>query len=142
MSTIFDTWNPRHYQIQRPYVPGRLHYSHPDPARYMLIGHSKNWPAHVERDRYHNADHDRIRSWKGCDLFNEIVKRLTGTGDLGLNDFVARAKDRDVAGLIFELMDCEVEAWRVLGTVNRSNGYPVFSLEWITPAAQPPAGDT
>lgn len=126
-----DTWDPRR-GIDRKYDPYRLSSSSSNPAQNMLIAHSDNWPNTIERSRYHNAYSDRIRDWIGISEFLEIIRRHTKTGDLGLPQFVTENPGK-VSALFGELMNYEVEAWRMLGCVNHSTGTPYFLLEVITP---------
>jgi hypothetical protein len=89
-------------------------------------------------DRLVSADDDRLRSWDYA-KWEEFIRRLREFGPSNgyLGDSIARiGADRALPLLKFLLLpdepafqDREWTGYRVMGTVNRSNGYPVWTLE-------------
>lgn len=82
------------------------------------------------------ADHDRLLGWDR-DHALQAFKRHMNTGELGLPSWLDRTTDRKVLNLLRDLFkveenhpDVKWTGYRVTVTVNRSNGYPVFSL-WL-----------
>lgn len=83
------------------------------------------------------ADHDRIIMWDykhATACFDRHMK----TGEMGLtcwaqqhaSDEQVMALLKDLFKVIHQLPEIEWTGYRITGTVNRSNGYPVYSL-WL-----------
>jgi hypothetical protein len=106
-------------------------------AQYRLFV-QRNFPAEYERDMdlMVCADHDRMQSWD-YDRFKEFLKRVNDvqlTSSLG-HCFASMGEETALEILKFGLLPNEKEyqdriwtGYRVMGTVNRSNGYPVWSF--------------
>lgn len=102
-------------------------------ARYMLM-QQYNFPdKYSNKDKIECADSDRIYSWDyqhACDVHN---KYRGLPGDMGMESWLHQGKPEEVMAFIKELLkaDPNVEwtGFRVLGTVNMSNGYTVWSYE-------------
>lgn len=115
-----------------PYNPGRM--GSLGDASGMLIRQYK-FPFEYEFgiDKLVSADSDRISYWCGIDRTSECCKRRTGRGSMGIGDWVRNAKIDDIVAFLTEMLDADSTVmwtgFRVLGTVNRSNGYPIFTLE-------------
>ncbi len=82
------------------------------------------------------ADHDRMFQWD-FDYTRDTFKKHLETGELYLPTWVKSAKPEAVMALLKDLFkvqeshpDVEWTGYRITGTVNRSNGYPVYSL-WL-----------
>lgn len=95
------------------------------------------------RDKIHGADHDRIQSWHGYSEVDEVIRRHTGSGDMGIGYWAEKANSNEVLAFCKEILkadpDVEWTGCRVLGTVNRSNGYVVWSISVF---AKHPESDT
>lgn len=86
----------------------------------------------ADLDLHTSADSDRCCQWDwnhaiGC------FRKYTGTGPLGLSHWLTKASDRKVIAFFKELLKARTDVrwtgYRVLGTVNRSNGFAVYTLE-------------
>ncbi len=82
------------------------------------------------------ADHDRMMMWNFGHC-TKTCKQHMGTGELGLASWARQAPDTKVISLLKDLFRVDVEhpsikwtGYRITGTVNRSSGYPVYSL-WL-----------
>lgn len=102
-------------------------------ASYMLI-RQHQFPNiyNPKLDKMAGWDHDRIMQQQyahGTRCFNEH----TGTGDLGFEGWVKSADPTRVIAFLRDILkaDPAVEwtGFRILGTVNRGNGYPVWTLQ-------------
>jgi hypothetical protein len=104
-------------------------------AEGMLI-RQHNFPDTYDsgRDKLASVDHDRLLGWD-YQRAMECFRRHTGTGDVGLGTWARRAwPDKVLAFLVdacggYVSTDVSWTGFRVLGTVNRSNGYAVWTLE-------------
>lgn len=105
-------------------------------ASYMLIK-QHNFPHtyNEETEKLATADSDRCQQWDFLHA-GECFKKHTGTGPLGLEAWVRQAWPKDVMAFLVDILKVEEHypgtkwtGWRVMGTVNRSNGYPVWSLQ-------------
>lgn len=97
-----------------------------------------NFPFRYEEDeQLIQADHDRMFEWDYTHT-TETFKRHMATGSMGLPCWVQQhATDDQVLELLKDLFkvnetypDIEWTGFRITGTVNRSNGNPVYSL-WL-----------
>ena len=82
------------------------------------------------------ADHDRMLEWD-YDHARFAFRLHTGTGELGLAQWAKSAGNEQVLALLKDLFKVDENhpgvkwtGYRITGTVNRSNGYPVYSL-WL-----------
>ncbi len=101
-------------------------------ATYMLICQNK-FPLDYEvTDHKTSADHDRLLMWD-YEHFRMTCKEYLGTGELGIPAWAQSQHPEKVLEFIKAAMKADPKIkWtghRILGTVNRSNGYPVYSLE-------------
>lgn len=83
-------------------------------------------------DKHSMADHDRCMSWDP-EHTRRCFKQHTGTGELGLEDWLRRATDENVLVFLRDILKAEPgvtwTGYRIMGTVHRGNGYPVWTLE-------------
>ena len=102
-------------------------------ASYMLI-RQHQFPNEYDpdKDQMANWDHDRIMQQQhdhGCRCFAEH----TGTGELGLDSWARRAEPEKVLAFLRDILKADQNikwtGFRILGTVHRGNGYPVWTLE-------------
>jgi hypothetical protein len=84
------------------------------------------------------ADHDRMLTWN-YDAFRRICQKHIKTGGMGIGSWAKQATHEEVMSFLMELFEeicdpCHREvAWtgyRITGSVNRSNGNPVYHL-WL-----------
>lgn len=82
------------------------------------------------------ADHDRMLQWDHAHA-SAAFSRHMGTGELGLAQWAKSAGNEQVLLLLKDLFKVdenhpgvEWTGYRITGTVNQSNGYPVYSL-WL-----------
>lgn len=120
MSFVFKARTP-----YTPYAMGSL-----DRTAYMLIWQHDFPNEYTDNDKIIGADHDRLRVWHSD--FSEVVKRHTGTGELGIGDWVRKNNPEKVMAFLIELMHADPlvqwTGYRVMGSVHQGNGYPVFSI--------------
>jgi hypothetical protein len=126
--------------IANPYRPRALG-SLGDGA-YLLI-RQFNFPLeYSDQDKHVQADHDRCFMWDYKHA-SRCFKQHTGTGDLGFEQWVDSAKDEQVIAFLADILKATASVvwtgYRIMGTVNRSNGYPVWTLELF---AKGPMSDT
>jgi len=111
-------------------------------ASGMLIRQFQFPSKYSPEDKFISADGDRCLQWDH-DHARRCFTEHTGKGELGLGDWVGRATDEQMITFIVDLLkaDASVEwtGYRVLGTVNRSNGFPVWTLQLF---AKHPDSDT
>ncbi len=76
-------------------------------------------------------DHDRCMSLD-YEHASQCFKKHTGTGEGGLADWLKEASDEAVIEFLKDILRAEPEVkwtgYRIMGGVNRSNGYPVWTL--------------
>jgi hypothetical protein len=104
-------------------------------AEGMFIAQSK-YPMHSydKRDRIESADHDRLLQ-QNFTATQEIIKRHTGGGELDIGNWAKKNKKSPgrVINCLKELLVADTNVvwtgYRILATVNRSNGYVVYTLE-------------
>jgi hypothetical protein len=112
------------------YIPGELgSFGH---GEYMLL-RQEDFPDEYDltTDKMIQADHDRCLMWH-YDEFRAACKKWLNTGELAIEQWIQTARKEDCIGFLVDAMKADKHVnwtgFRVLGTVNRSNGYPVFSL--------------
>lgn len=101
-------------------------------AEYVLI-RQHNFPHfYNDSDVVLSADHDRCLMWDRRHAL-DCCQRHMGNGELYIQTFVSTASPSVVLDFLKDLLKANPEknwtGWRVMGTVNRSNGYPVYSLQ-------------
>ena len=102
-------------------------------ASYMLI-RQVNFPAEYDPavDEFMTADDDRLLSWD-YDHTRACFKKYTGSGELRFGEWAQGASEEDLMECIKALLKADrLIDWtgcRVLGTVHRGNGYPVWTLQ-------------
>lgn len=121
-----------------------------EPNRYMAMGSTgdasgmllRQWrfpDTYADKETVWSSDHDRIISWD-YDHWGECIGRVKAkTGKFGLENWFQNGKPTHILAFIVDALKAnekgtehENTKWtgfRVLGTVNRSNGYPVYSLQ-------------
>jgi len=101
-----------------------------DRGEYLLIRQ------HQFPDEYHaddvmtGADHDRCFQWD-YDNARAACTNHMGTGELGMERWVTTATPQAVIAFFQDILQTKEGGWtgfRLMGTVNRSNGYPVFTM--------------
>ena len=120
----------RQVMLAQPYDSGNL--GSFGKAEYMLIKQS-GFPLNYDeyRDKITNADHDRLLMWDH-DHFRKVCQQHLGTGELGIPEFARSHPDHKVMAFVKAALKHEEPHWtgfRITATVNRSNGYPVYTLE-------------
>ncbi len=82
------------------------------------------------------ADHDRMFEWD-YEHTRDAFKHHMKTGELGLPSWAQKSTGKQVLELLKDLFRVDKHypgvkwtGYRITGTVNRSNGYPVYSL-WL-----------
>lgn len=128
--------NMQQVLLARPYRYGAM--GSLGDASLMLI-RQHNFPLYYQRgvDVMTSADDDRIRSWHGSDHYSACRKRYFGNE--WFENAVTKAFPDKVINFIIDAMKLRnhvenghIVAWtgfRILGSVNRGNGYPVFSMQ-------------
>ncbi|MFA5062159.1 MAG: hypothetical protein WC526_03360 [Patescibacteria group bacterium] len=106
-------------------------------ASHMLL-RQFNFPEKFtpEKDRLTLCDHDRIME-RHSQAATAIFRKYTGRGELALTDWLKSANDDKVMALLLELMQLDLPelgaihwtGYRICYSVNRGNGYPVYTLE-------------
>ena len=84
----------------------------------------------VITDEFTSSDHDRMLSWD-YDHWSKTVEEFKPKIDGGLEHWFRNGKAEDVLAFLVKAHKA-TGTWtgfRILGTVNRSNGYPVYTLE-------------
>ena len=102
-----------------------------DDGKYVLI-RQHNFPDTFDetRDRLVHADHDRCIQWDYDHAYG-CFKKHTGTGDMGLDHWVKSTTNEKVLAFLADILKQPPLGWtgyRIMGTVNISNGYVVWSL--------------
>jgi hypothetical protein len=103
-------------------------------ASYKLL-RQHNFPHEYDRekDELIGWDHDRIMDHIGYGRFQNIVKRYDPAKQYCVNSAASRMHYDDVMKMLAELLEVPThKGWtgfRIMGTVNRSNGYPVYTIE-------------
>lgn len=97
-----------------------------------------NFPdTYAEKDKHVTADHDRVIMWDR-EHWDACIKRAKSIGDRSLEYWCEQGKAEDILTFLADLFSSETigntkdikwTGFRILGTVNRSNGYPVYTLE-------------
>ena len=84
------------------------------------------------KDKMTGADHDRCFQWDYAHARATCDKYLR-TGEMAIERWVQQTDPKTVIEFIREMLKAdsltEWTGFRVRGTVNRSNGYPVYTLE-------------
>ena len=82
-------------------------------------------------DKFTGADHDRLFQWD-YDHSRDACKNAFNTGEMYIQQFALTSSPASIMSFLKDILkaDPSIEwtGFRILGTVNRSNGYPVFSL--------------
>lgn len=84
-------------------------------------------------DKWTGWDHDRIMQQQYAHE-SRCFQEHTGTGELGLEEWVQiNARPGKVLAFIKDILeadpDVEWTGYRIMGTVNRGSGYPVWTLD-------------
>lgn len=101
-------------------------------ASSMLIRQFQFPDTYHESDRFVSADDDRLRGWDYKHT-RRAFSEHTGCGELALERWVNGATDAQILAFLCDVLkaaaDAEWTGYRILGTVNRSSGYVVWSLQ-------------
>jgi hypothetical protein len=125
--------------IAEPYRPGNM--GSFGKANYMYIAQS-NFPLeYTDEEKLHSADSDRVWSWDH--EHSSAVNKKHLPERMGLEEYLRTSSHEHVLAWLVELLKVEPgvtwTGWRILGSVNRSNGYPVYNYAVF---ARDPNGDT
>ena len=108
-------------------------------ASYMLLRQFQFPNEYEEKDTLISADHDRCLMWDYAHVC-ECFKKHMNTGEMGLGHWINSAFDEKVIDFLKDILKADTEVvwtgYRVMGTVNRSNGYPVYTLELFAKHAE------
>jgi hypothetical protein len=121
-----------------PYRPGQM--GSFGKAEYMLIRQFKFPDTYDEADTLVNADSDRLSSWDYKHTNAAFDRRNALPQNQGkvmyLEAWAQRAPTAEIIEFLADLLKAEENhpgvkwtGFRTLGTVNRSNGYPVWTYE-------------
>lgn len=107
-------------------------------AEYMLL-RQFNFPYEYDEakgDKHLHADSDRLSQWDFSHTRAAYRKRRGLRGDLGIADWARTASRAEIMAFLIDVMKAgenhpgvKWTGFRILGTVNRSNGYPVWTYE-------------
>lgn len=105
-------------------------------ASSMLLRQSNFPNTYDKRDVHTNADHDRCMGWDYKHALAACQKHMH-TGDMGIGHWVQNLASHDeVIAFFVDILKADEQypgvkwtGFRLLGTVNRSNGFPVYTLE-------------
>lgn len=101
-------------------------------ASYMLIRQFQFPDTFAEDEKHHFWDHDRCY---GEDYKNaqRCFSEHTGRGDLAIERWIQNANNKQIFNFLIDILKADKNVvwtgYRVLGTVNRGNGCPVWTLE-------------
>lgn len=117
--------------MAEPYRHGALHSF--GTAQYMLMCQHDFPHTYEDREQMLSADSDRLFSWDYAHSSAVHQKYRDVMGDQSLESWLNSNKVNEIMAFIKELLkaDSTIEwtGFRVLGTVNRSNGYTVWSYQ-------------
>ncbi len=108
-------------------------------ASLMLI-RQKNFPNQFdERDSYEMSDHDRLKP----EHVSSCCKQHIGNTDWCIGYWARKAFDRQIMAFLIDILEADKSikwtGYRIMGTLNRSTGWPVWTLELF---AKHPETDT
>lgn len=124
----------REVLLAEPYRPRAM--SSLGNASHMLM-RQHEFPHYYDPavDKMEHADHDRCLQWDYSHA-SRCFKEHLGTGDGGLASWIQSASVEKVFAFLKDILKVEERhpnvkwtGYRITGTVNRSNGFPVWSLE-------------
>ena len=102
-------------------------------ASYMLLSQYQ-FPDEYDsdRDKLTGWDHDRIMQQQ-YEHGTRCFEQHTGTGELGLEGWLKRAEPEKVLAFLRDILKADPTinwtGYRILGSVHRGNGYPVYTLQ-------------
>lgn len=109
-------------------------------AAYMILNQF-NFPAEYddEKDVLIGADHDRCQMWDR-DHFDRCCDEHLHTGPMAIGQWAMDCESpQAVMDFIVDALKANEQCpgrkwtgWRVLGSVHRANGYPIFYLQVIS----------
>lgn len=103
-----------------------------DKADHMLLRQYK-FPYEYDETRDHHICEYHDRLLENVVDFSKITLTHTGSGDMGIGDWARAASPKRVIQYFIEAMNADRSinwtGFRVTGTVNRSDGKRVYSLE-------------
>ena len=102
-------------------------------ASGMLIRQFNFPDTYKEDEQLWNADHDRLLDQDYDHWKSTVEDYKAKIGNRGLFTWLEHGKQADVLEFLVKVLKADASVkwtgFRILGTVNRSNGYPVYSLE-------------
>ena len=118
-----------------PYRPGAM--GSCGDARYMLLAQHQ-FPVneyHDTLDILIQADHDRCLNWDWAHA-THAIKKHTGSGEIHIGQWCRASAPEDVIAFLKDILKADKyhpgvkwTGYRILGTVNLSNGFSVFTLQ-------------
>jgi len=100
-------------------------------ASHMFLAQYKFPYQYESRDKMLAADHDRCFQWDYAHARAACDNHMH-TGELHIGDWVRKQTPERVFAFLKDILKADSlvkwTGWRVCGTVNLANGYPVFSL--------------
>lgn len=117
--------------LAEPHRWGALH-SFGD-AEYMLMSQHDFPHTYEAHEQMVSADSDRLFSWDH-DHSSAVHQKYRGVmGDQGLESWLSGGSTQEIMAFVKEILKAdptiEWTGYRVLGTVNRSNGYTIWSYQ-------------
>jgi hypothetical protein len=120
-----------------------------EPYRYMATGSLGDATAmylsqyrfpfrYASNETVWSVDHDRIIGWNYDHWENLIKKYKEKMGDYGLETWFIHGKSSDLLAFIVEALETKTKnvwtGYRILCTVNKMNGNPVYTLQLFAKA--------
>lgn len=101
-------------------------------AEYRLMRQYK-FPSEFDqhKDKFTTADHDRCLMWDHNHA-TRVIREHTGGGDQRIGQWAQTASEKAIFDFLIAILKTDEKDWtgfRIMGTVNRSNGYVVWSLQ-------------
>lgn len=101
-------------------------------ASNMLLRQYQFPDEYFEPDKHTQVDHDRLLSWDHAHT-TACFEKHTKRGELSFQSWINIATDQQILEFLIEVMKADPTVkwtgYRVTGTVNRGNGFPVWGLE-------------
>jgi hypothetical protein len=102
-------------------------------ASLMLMRQYK-FPARYDPDldKLINSDHDICLS-ENYKRTTDCVKKHTNQGECGIGYWAQKASDEKIIEFLKDILEADLSmewtGYRILGSVHRNNGFPIWSLE-------------
>ncbi len=102
-------------------------------ASCMLLRQYQFPHFYTDQDKHLSADHDRCLMWDRDHTSRCFDKYVSGRTNNGFEGWARTAREEDIMAFLKDVLKADPSVvwtgFRLLGTVNRSNGYPVWSFE-------------